>query len=261
MICVMDQFIYKIIDRFVFENGHALGENDKAFLNRIYSKGIKIYIDRLKSIGFENKSRVLDAGCGFGQWSLALGNVNSNVFAFDSCKIRTNFLKSSLSELKVSNVLVGNHCMEEMDYQDNFFDNIFCYSSIYRSDWKKTLKNFLRVLKPNGILYICSNGIGWYLYNFLNPHNSVNDFDAKLHAVGSIQKSIPNIFSSSDSNNFDSIICSKTMCSYLSPDCDIIYCGKEGGYSLKGNGNIPFFIGEFEGYEAVYEIVAKKVIN
>ena len=46
--------------------------NDKLFIQRVFSKGLDSYINRLEAIGFTKKSKVLDAGCGYGQWSIAL---------------------------------------------------------------------------------------------------------------------------------------------------------------------------------------------
>ena len=42
----------------------TLGDNDSAFVKRVYQKGINIYVQRLKQYGFGGKEKVLDAGCG-----------------------------------------------------------------------------------------------------------------------------------------------------------------------------------------------------
>src|SRR5437016_11395784 len=60
-----------------------LGDNDRAFFRRMFAKPIAHYCERLRAVGFEGHSRVLDAGAGFGQWTLACAALNGSVVGFD----------------------------------------------------------------------------------------------------------------------------------------------------------------------------------
>ena len=53
------------------------------YLQRMYAGSSTRYEDRLRAIGFVGKTQVLDAGCGFGQWSLAMAGLNHRVWAVD----------------------------------------------------------------------------------------------------------------------------------------------------------------------------------
>src|SRR4051812_49116178 len=62
-----------------------LSEYERDFL-RIEMTGLRTrdyYAQRLKMIGFSGDGRVLDAACGIGQWSIALGEVFQNVDGVD----------------------------------------------------------------------------------------------------------------------------------------------------------------------------------
>ena len=57
----------------------SLGHNDSLFVERIFHGGIEKYLRRLNAIELKNFDNVLDAGCGFGQWSIALSQTNGTV--------------------------------------------------------------------------------------------------------------------------------------------------------------------------------------
>ena len=50
----------------------------------------------------------LDAGCGFGQWSLALASLNERVNACDVSQLRVDFLSDMVRQLDVTNVVIKN---------------------------------------------------------------------------------------------------------------------------------------------------------
>ena len=70
-------------------------EIDKQFFKRVYSTPKNIYKERLSLIGFENKEKILDAGCGFGQWTRILSELNENIYAMDSEYYRINIAKKN----------------------------------------------------------------------------------------------------------------------------------------------------------------------
>jgi SAM-dependent methyltransferase len=81
--------------------------------------------------------------------------------------------------------------IEEFPFEPESFEAIFCYSVVYYADYLKAFKEFFRILKPGGKLYLCTNGIGWYVFNIVKNHNPSKDFNPRwygfetlLHSLG-----------------------------------------------------------------------------
>ena len=81
-----------------------LGQNDFGFLNRVYQTNTKVYLNRLKNIGFENYNSVLDAGCGYGQWSISLSKLNSHVLATDISSSRVIIADEITKSQNIKNI-------------------------------------------------------------------------------------------------------------------------------------------------------------
>ena len=76
-----------------FEKHSAgLDPNSRGFCERVFSTDPSVYENRLKAIGFQDMDRVLDAGCGFGQWALVMAGMNREVHAIDVDPSRVEFL-------------------------------------------------------------------------------------------------------------------------------------------------------------------------
>lgn len=151
-------------------------ENDRLFLQRIFEKGLDPYIKRLKQYGFYDKQKVLDAGCGFGQWSLALAKLNEEVYSCDADTKRISFLEKMVNENKIDNVQLTQGFIDNLAYHDAYFDAVFCYGVLFLTSWKKSLSELVRVLKPGGKLYINANGLGWYKKLWYSDHNKADDY-------------------------------------------------------------------------------------
>jgi ubiquinone/menaquinone biosynthesis C-methylase UbiE len=167
-----------------------LGENNFEFMKRVYETDAYIYESRLKSIGLNGKKKVLDAGCGFGQWSLILAQINKEVFSLDKQAERVILLNEIISELKISNINVTKGILSHLPYENNSFDAIFCYGAIFCTDWKKTLKEFSRVLEPGGTLYFNANEIGWYVNLWNSEPNKTNDYLPKEISAQSLLNTV-----------------------------------------------------------------------
>ena len=163
---------------------------DLDFFQRMWKKDLNIYISRIKSIGFLDGKKVLDAGCGFGQWSVSLSRLNNKIYSVDNSKNRIQVFKKIIDLLGVKNITAIEGSISNLKFKDNFFDSIFCYSSIYFTDYKKTLKEFKRVLKPGGKIYISTNGLGWYIHNIVDGHNSTSYFDSRKMAIDTIANTL-----------------------------------------------------------------------
>jgi ubiquinone/menaquinone biosynthesis C-methylase UbiE len=160
-----------------------LSENDVRFLERIFAKGITPYMNRLKQYGFQKKDNILDAGCGFGQWSLALAQMNKKVYSCDGDAKRIEFLKEIILEKGMSNAEARLGFIDNLPYNNETFDAVFCYGVIFITPWKKSLAELVRVLKPGGKLYVNANGLGWYKHLWYTEHNKTIDYDPQKIAA------------------------------------------------------------------------------
>ena len=97
-----------------------------------------------------DKGKVLDAGCGIGRDSKYLSEDGFDVIAID-------ISESMLEEAKKREVKALKMDMNSLKFDKDSFDGIWCmasFSDIPKSDSKKVLKQFYKVLKPKGVLYL-----------------------------------------------------------------------------------------------------------
>ncbi len=167
-----------------------LDHHSREFLQRVYSGDMKRYEDRIKALGFVDKERVLDAGCGFGQWSIALSRFNKQVCAIELSLERLKVSKAIARNLSIDNIFLTGCSIDTLPFRSGSFDAVFCYSVIYNTDYEVTLREFSRILKSNGALYLCTNGLGWYIYNIIRRHNPAENFNPRIYALRSILKTI-----------------------------------------------------------------------
>ncbi len=143
-----------------------LSKRDLDFVSNEFTekRSCENYLKRIKHLGITNCDRVLDAGCGMGQWSVAFAKLNNKVEGIDVDSgrlfVANELIKSTKLESKVNFQYAS---LEEIPFQANSFDAVFCYSVIMLTSVKKSLKEFNRVLKPGGKLYVMTDLWPWYL--------------------------------------------------------------------------------------------------
>jgi len=257
---IIREVVKEVVDKFFTRKK----SNESQFVERVYSNGLSHYVNRLEKIGFKSCRHVFDAGCGYGQWALALSTLNKEVLACDIDDNRLEFLQQLIELLGIKNIKLELNGVDRKRYPPSYFDAIFCYSVIYKTEWSRSLDNMIHSLEPGGHVYICSNGLGWYIYNIESPHKAAPDFNPRQHAIGSIEKTLNSYSGASEDAqlDYDYIIPSHRIVECLKSNCSILYAGIEGGANIKQSKTEKqaqsFFIGEFRGVEAVYEIVARK---
>jgi ubiquinone/menaquinone biosynthesis C-methylase UbiE len=97
-------------------------------------------------------SKILDAGCGTGGWLKVLKD-DFWVTGLDISKEALHFC----AERKLDRLVNGD--VASLPYKDNTFDLITSFDVLYHKDVSSelaTLKEFLRVLKPNGRIFLNS---------------------------------------------------------------------------------------------------------
>lgn len=156
---------------------------DKEFVERIYSSDLQKYEDRVLALDFVNADYVLDAGCGFGQWSMALAKYNKKIEAIELLPERVAFCQKLFMQNAAENISIQQGTIEKLPYQDSIFDAIWCYSVLYMTNWKTSLRELLRVLKIGGKLYVCTNDVGWYYHMIINEPNKTLDYNPRENAI------------------------------------------------------------------------------
>jgi len=122
------------------------------------------YLDRLRYLDFCGMERVLDAGCGMGQWSVALAAHNALVFGVDLNAGRLALAKRLAAAMGCGNTAFQRARLEALPYPAKTFDGIFCYGVFMFTYMPRTLVEFARILKPGGKLYVNANSFGWYIH-------------------------------------------------------------------------------------------------
>jgi SAM-dependent methyltransferase len=250
--------IEPILDRASYLTG-----DDRDFFLRVWSADPDIYRKRLRAIGFTGLGDVLDAGCGFGQWTVPLAKGNRRVAAVDVSDVRIRVLTDVAAHFGIENIEAAASSIEAMPYADSSFDGIFSYSVLYFTDFRKSTAEFSRLLRPGGRLYLCTNGLGWYLHNLMTAHNASATFDPAAMAVATLENSLA-FYATGRRRQGGQIV---TPSSVLLPELEregfeILAVGPEGTLASDGEEKGPsFYRGDYYGAEGVYELIARKVAD
>lgn len=97
-------------------------------------------------------AKILDAGCGSGRDVQYLMDYGLNVVGIDLSEGIINEAKKKVPEGDFKIMDIRN-----MTFEDNSFDGIWCcvtLCNLRRAELQKTLREFRRILKPKGSLYI-----------------------------------------------------------------------------------------------------------
>jgi len=232
---------------------------DKEFFQRVWSTDKEVYKNRLIAIGFENLENVLDAGIGFGQWSVRLTELNKKVEGIELNKNRVKIAKAVSSYYKIDNLHISEGSITKLPYIKNTFDGIFCYSVIYHTDYIKSLNEFFRVLKPGGKLYFFTNDYGWYFYNLIEGHNSSKNFSSRRMALETFWSTARYNFTSKISKGKQHIL-SKNKAIKILRDIGFkkIQAEKEGEINISNIEIKSFYPKKKYGLTNVYEILCEK---
>ncbi len=237
--------------------GNTLSGNDISFLERVYETPESVYSGRCQAIGFSGLEKVLDAGCGFGQWSMALSKNNTSVYATDISDDRIRICEKLRAEMQIDNCLFKVAPLDKQPFENAFFDAVFCYGAIFIADPVSVLAEFARILKPGGRLYFTANGFGYTLNLWFNLPNKTADYDPRQYAVYAMQNTID--YFAGKVKGKGQIIIEKTHATEMckAAGFSVMKIASEGTIDLSGAGLIkPFFPGEYFGFDGVYEVLA-----
>lgn len=153
------------------ESSYAcLSDHEKNFLELEFTgiNSLNYYQARLQELGFSGCTSVLDAGCGMGQWSIAMSGLNNQVVGTDINIGRLFVAKDIANAMAIRNVEFQFSGAERSPFADQAFDAVFCYGVFMFTHMPSALAEFYRVLKPGGRLYLNVNSLGWYLHLLLD---------------------------------------------------------------------------------------------
>jgi len=256
VILVFTDFITEsIIKKLPFKN-----ENDRIVFNRVYGKSLTLYKNRLKILKMTKKKKILDAGCGFGQWTLGMSELNEEVYSIDldyNDLLITKIISQSVDKQNIS-LLSGS--IEELPFSDNSFDAVFSYSVLYYTDFKKTVKEYYRVLKPGGVFYASVIGVGWCLNRIMSNQNFTSELSVRKYAIDTLLSSINYLFKGEQKKGSSIALTPNWFLKYLSSvGFKKIICAPEGKIHLdKELETQSFYKAKFLGLSNVFEVFAEK---
>ncbi|RMD99635.1 MAG: class I SAM-dependent methyltransferase [Calditrichaeota bacterium] len=243
------------------ELARPLGPNDAGFLQRVYADGLSKYETRLRQIGFHQLDRVLDAGCGFGQWSFALAETCQSVVGIDASQVRISVCESLRQVFGAYNAEFQVANLQALPFKNASMDGIFCYSAIFFTDYRKTIAEFSRVLRPGGLVYICANGPGRYLFEIVHNPHSVDDFNMRTYAIKTFLNSLFGRWQNFSLTNGVRIMSPRKTCKVLQ-SCGLHILGVGPEASVRRSEFSPvgqaFHAPTFWGLTNVFEILAVK---
>jgi len=231
-------------------------EQEFVHLETTGRKTFDYYTARLKMLGFEGRTAVLDAACGIGQWSIALGCLNTSVMGVDIDTGRLLTARELVRGSGVSNITFRNARLECVPYDDEAFDLVFCYGSIMFSHIHKTLSEFYRVLRPGGQLYLNGNAFGWYLHLIIDRGVKKKTLKPIISALWMIGRTCVGLKSN--------IVISRKWLESMTRQhgFHVVAAGAEGTINVTGAASVPpAYPGKCYGLCGVVEVLAEKVRN
>jgi len=139
----------------------------------IFQFPLEMFQTRVDMAGFKGAGKILDAGCGYGQWAVALAGCNGHVTGIDLYPGMVKIGQSLAERFAVRNVEFQQGDLNQpLPFADEEFDLVWCWSVIMFVRLERAMPEFNRVLKPGGRLLLGAvNSRGRWLYKLLQALN------------------------------------------------------------------------------------------
>jgi SAM-dependent methyltransferase len=233
-----------------------LGPNALGFFKRVYRGGLDPYRRRLTAVGLDRREHVLDAGCGLGQWSLALATTCGRATGIDMETERAAVCRLIGGVLGCSNTNFVAGSLERLPFAAASFDGAISYSVLYFTDYCRAIAELYRVLRPNGLLYLSTNGIGRYLYDVVRNPDPVADFNPRRYGLRSLVNTALGRRTGLSARSGTAAMSPKgTLRALRSAGFEIVAWGPEGSL---GKGDEALQIASYWGIRAVFDVLARK---
>jgi SAM-dependent methyltransferase len=117
-------------------------------------------------LSFQKGMLALDVGSGLGKCMIALQNEGFDTYGMEPSK---SFYERSISNMNINPEKLRLGAIEEVDYQNNFFDFI-TFGAVFEHLYHpaKSLEKALKWLKPNGIIHIEVPSSKWFIAKLIN---------------------------------------------------------------------------------------------
>lgn len=124
----------------------------------------KLLWDALEALDIEPGMRVLDAGCGTGNFEVFSSQKDLPAITIDAIDFSQGMLALAAEKCAhldyVTFTQADLGC--DLPFADDSFDRIVSVNVLYAvPDWRETLRELVRVLKPGGRLIVTSTRVGW----------------------------------------------------------------------------------------------------
>lgn len=118
---------------------------------------IDLYLlDQVLKGRFEDKHKILDAGCGEGRNLRYFINNGFEVYGIDNNPMAIQMAHFTYKQVPLKNWVIGS--LEKLPWEDGYFDAIICNAVLHFANTKDQfmdmIRELVRVLKTNGVLFI-----------------------------------------------------------------------------------------------------------
>ena len=130
----------------------------------------EIVVNFIEKINSEKINRVLDLGCGTGQYLVQLSSMDFECFGADISEEMLKITREKFIFHQIKDVTLINSDCYELPIEDNYFDLIICIGVLeYLDDETRALLEMKRTMKPDGYVAVTFPNL-FKLRNLLNPY-------------------------------------------------------------------------------------------
>lgn len=124
----------------------------------------KLLWDAFEALDLEPGMSVLDAGCGTGNFERFISQKRLPPVSIEAIDFSRGMLELAAEKCAHLDYVLFAHgdLGSRLPYSDNTFDRIVSINVLYAvPDWRATVRELIRVLKPGGKLVVTSTRVGW----------------------------------------------------------------------------------------------------
>jgi ubiquinone/menaquinone biosynthesis C-methylase UbiE len=158
-----------------------ISEDD--YYKYIFAYSLDYYRQRVAMAKCTGYNRVLEAGCGYGQWAIALADLNKDVIGIDHSEKMLTVSNLLAKHFNSENIFFKKGTLPYLEFEDKSFDFIWCWSVFMFINRDLTLREFNRILVPGGRLFLGAvNGFGRWFFKF-RKSLKFNSFNLSLASI------------------------------------------------------------------------------
>ena len=147
-------------------------------------------LDQIMKERYKPNDKILDAGCGGGRNLFWFLKNEMEIYGIDKNETPINYLKSAHPEFSEERFLVDD--VEKLPFENNFFDHVISSAVLHfakkTQHFNEMMKEMVRVLKPNGSLFIrmtsdigIENKVKLIEEGVYNIPDGVSSFSFRMH--------------------------------------------------------------------------------